>query len=504
MGAVTLSVPEPTLPEVGAVIDGKYRIDRELGTGGMGVVMAATHLKLGEQVALKFMLPEVARYPDAVARFSNEAQAASRIKSEHVARVLDVGTLITGIPYIVMEHLVGQDLRAMLREGRKNALDEIVEFILQACEAIAEAHALGIVHRDLKPENLFVVASPSGTPMLKVLDFGISRFERDDIRTSSSGRVLTLEDFSLAGSPLYMSPEQMMDPHHLDARSDIWALGVILYELITTRHPFAGASHPEICARVLTDSVSSVRGEFPEVPEALDEAMLKCLEKDPETRFQNVGELAMALLECSPKRARISVERVTGTLVTAGICPPALQQPLWTERASTEDVASSKRRDLEIVTPQLEVVGDGAGESQEVLAVVAPKRNRWVVPVIALSAVGAIGVVTFQRFDEQRRSSALPNAPGLAAPRSAAPPPTGEPNRSAVLPAPATEPSPATGPDSAAVASAAPKSSSGTVSPVATMRPAPPIRRVPKVGQPESRPAAKPGRIGTDLFDDPH
>ncbi|HEY3664483.1 MAG TPA: serine/threonine-protein kinase, partial [Polyangiaceae bacterium] len=209
----------------GDVLAGKFRIERVLGQGAMGVVVAATHIQLDERVALKFLLPEALANADAVARFAREARAAVKIKSEHVVRVSDVGTLESGSPYMVMEYLQGQDLSEwMTNHGTLNVSDA-VEFLLQACEALAEAHALGIVHRDLKPANLFVTARRDGTPCIKVLDFGISKF------TAPGSNLNMTKTSTIMGSPLYMSPEQLSSTRTVDARTDIWALGVILFEL---------------------------------------------------------------------------------------------------------------------------------------------------------------------------------------------------------------------------------------------------------------------------------
>src|SRR6188768_2962187 len=201
----------------GHVLAGKYRIERVLGQGGMGVVVAATHLQLGERVALKFLLPQAIHNPEAVERFAREARAAVKIKSEHVARVSDVGLLESGAPYMVMEYLEGYDLSTWLQQRGPLPVEQAVEFILQACEAIAEAHALGIVHRDLKPANLFVIQRADGVLSVKVLDFGISKatglIGSGDMTTTSA----------VMGSPYYMSPEQMGSTKDTDTRADIWA-----------------------------------------------------------------------------------------------------------------------------------------------------------------------------------------------------------------------------------------------------------------------------------------
>src|SRR4051812_29611172 len=206
----------------GDVLAGKYRVDKILGAGGMGVVVAAHHVQLDERVAIKFLLPEALGNAEAVARFAREARAAVKIKSEHVARVIDVGTLETGAPYMVMEYLEGGDLSQVLASRGPLPVEEAVEYVLQACEAIAHAHALGIVHRDLKPANLFLIRRPDGTNAIKVLDFGISKVMPG--KSASSDNAMT-RTRTVMGSPLYMSPEQMASTRDVDGRTDLWALG---------------------------------------------------------------------------------------------------------------------------------------------------------------------------------------------------------------------------------------------------------------------------------------
>jgi serine/threonine-protein kinase len=296
----------------GDLLAGKYRIERILGAGGMGVVVAARHIHLDERVAIKFLLPEMLSNADAVTRFGREARAAVKIKSEHVARVSDVGTLDNGAPYMVMEYLDGSDLSDWLHQRGALPIDQAVEFLLQAGEAIAEAHTLGIVHRDLKPANLFVVRRSDGTLSVKVLDFGISKV------ASATGFDMT-KTSSVMGSPLYMSPEQMQSTKDTDARSDLWALGVILYELLSADSPFQGNTMPELVARILSAPPEPLRTRRPDAPPALEAVILKCLERDRTRRYQTVGELALALMPFAPKRAKTSVERIYGIMKAAGI-----------------------------------------------------------------------------------------------------------------------------------------------------------------------------------------
>lgn len=274
-------------PAPGQVI-GRYRIEKMLGAGGMGVVMAAQHVDIGRRVAIKFMLREVASNAANNERFARESRAALLLKSDHVGHVLDVGES-DGAPYMVMELLEGTDLDDLVRKGPV-AFPLAVDYVLQACEAVAEAHALGIIHRDLKPKNMFLTRTLTGAPCVKVLDFGLAKMLHDDERDVS----LT-ESHAIFGSPQYMSPEQMKATKYVDARTDIWALGVTLYELLTGSVPFAGATMPEICAAVLKDHPPPPSASAKDVPARLDAIVLRCLEKDPAQRYARVSDLAAAL-----------------------------------------------------------------------------------------------------------------------------------------------------------------------------------------------------------------
>ncbi|HEY3668922.1 MAG TPA: protein kinase [Polyangiaceae bacterium] len=299
----------------GQVLAGKFRIERVLGQGGMGVVVAATHLQLDERVALKFLLPDALSNPEAVERFAREARAAVKIKSEHVARVSDVGTLESGSPYMVMEYLEGQDLAGFVHSTGAMAVPLAVEFVLQACEAIGEAHALGIVHRDLKPANLFVTRRVDGSPCIKVLDFGISK-----LTAPGGGADLGMTKTStVMGSPLYMSPEQMSSTRNVDMRTDIWALGVILYEILTGRVPFEAETMPQLCGMILQDPPRPLRDLRPDLPDALQAVIFRCLEKSRERRFANVADLAAALAPFGAPSAQRSADRISRVLGAAGI-----------------------------------------------------------------------------------------------------------------------------------------------------------------------------------------
>jgi serine/threonine-protein kinase len=274
----------------GDLLAGKYRVEKVLGAGGMGMVVAARHVELGQRVALKFMLREAMKEPGLAERFSREARAAVQLKSPHTARVLDVGRLKNGEPFMVMEYLDGQDLDEMLRARGPVAPQVAVDLVLQACEAFAEAHGLGMIHRDIKLKNLFLTSTVDGRPFVKVLDFGLAKQ-----LGGNGGDVSLTATTAVFGSPQYMSPEQMRSAKDADARSDIWSLGVCLYELLTGRVPFDAAGVAEICAMVLKDPVVPPSRWAPAIPPELEAVVLKCLEKDPLARYQTVVELGYAL-----------------------------------------------------------------------------------------------------------------------------------------------------------------------------------------------------------------
>lgn len=299
------------IPREGDLVAGKYRVERVLGRGGMGVVVAARHAALRQRVAIKFLLPEATKLDGASERFLREAQAAAAIQNEHVAKVIDIGTLESGSPYMVMEYLTGTDLSDVLRSRGRLPVDDAVDYILQACEAIAEAHALGIVHRDLKPGNLFLSSRQDGSPLVKVLDFGLSK-----VISSSEGLVeasLTATQM-VVGSPFYMSPEQMRSLKHVDARTDVWSLGVILYQFLAGRRPFEADSLPAVFAKIAADSPTPLRELRPEVPVELETVILRCLEKNLDQRVKSTTELAHLLAPFGPERSRQSVEQIARIL----------------------------------------------------------------------------------------------------------------------------------------------------------------------------------------------
>jgi serine/threonine-protein kinase len=280
-------------PRTGEVVLGRYRIEGPLGSGGMGIVLRATHLGLNQLVALKFMAPSAIEPEVATERFLREAQATFRLRSEHTVRVLDAGTLPNGAPVMVMELLEGQDLKAYLAQHGPLSAADAVEFAVQACDALAEAHTLGIVHRDLKARNLFVSRRVNGTLALKILDFGISKI------ADPEGGPLTMPDTAL-GSPRYMAPEQWQSASTVDARADIYALGAVTYEMLTGKIPLAGLPLQELIKRIAAGSIPSPRELRPDLPDALCRVVLKALRPHPDERYPTAVHFAAALRGATP------------------------------------------------------------------------------------------------------------------------------------------------------------------------------------------------------------
>jgi serine/threonine-protein kinase len=313
------------LVRTGDVVSGKFRIERVLGQGGMGVVVAARHLQLDETVALKFLRAHATSDPDALARFTREARAAAKLKSEHVARVLDAAVADDGTPYIVMEYLEGRTLGKVLEDQGRLDVSMTAEYAIQACEGLAEAHARGIVHRDIKPENLFLVERSEGWRLVKILDFGISKF--NVARTASEANISTQ---SMMGSPCYMSPEQLRSTASVDHRTDIWSLGATIFELLTGGTAYkAGQTLPQLITAILEEPTPRLADVRSDIPADLSAVVARCMAKDREQRFRSAAELALALLPFAPKRVRANVERAIA--LTQASAPSSNPVRLWSD-----------------------------------------------------------------------------------------------------------------------------------------------------------------------------
>ena len=301
-----------SLVRVGDTINGKYRVDRVLGEGGMGIVVEAMHLGLDEKVALKFLHRAALENPEVVQRFEFEAKAASKLKSEHVARVNDVDRLPDGSLFIVMEYLAGRNLAEELEERGPLPVEEAVEYIIQACEGLAEAHARGTVHRDIKPENIFIV-SRDGMKSAKVLDFGISKIAIE------GAAAVEKNSTTMMGSPYYMAPEQLR-LGDLDSRVDIWSIGAVLFELLTGHTPFSNATElPKLFSAIVHSPHQRIASLRTDIPPELAKVIDTCLEKDREDRYPSAADLAIELIPFGhKKRSRVVAERAVSFAQSGG------------------------------------------------------------------------------------------------------------------------------------------------------------------------------------------
>ena len=399
---------QPSLVPVreGDLLAGKYRVERVLGIGGMGVVVAARHEELGQLVAIKFVRDQALGNEQAVERFLREARAAVKLKSEHVARVLDVGKLDSGAPYMVMEYLEGSDLAQVLETDGPMPLVRAVTLVLQACEAVSEAHASGIVHRDLKPQNLFLTRTIGGSPKLKVLDFGVSK----TTGLTNDGRGALTRTSAMLGSPLYMAPEQMRSSRDVDARVDIWALGVVLYELLTARWPFEAESMPELCLKVVAEAPQSLLTRRPDLPNGLISIVERCLEKEPAKRYASAADLARALepFAAAPSSpgSRVSQAAHHASVETRALTTLPSQQP--SPAASSTPAAWDSARPSKLGGP-----GTTSPRRPQTLAV------RWAAAVIIAAALAG-GIALAWRSLGRGAASSGPPSPSSATPIASA------------------------------------------------------------------------------------
>jgi serine/threonine-protein kinase len=482
-------ISDENAPRPGTVLARKYKVERTLGAGGMGVVVAATHIQLHEPVAIKLLHAEVASRSGAIERFLREARVAMKLRGEHVVRIHDVGTLDDGAPFIVMEYLKGSDLGRMLLEKGRFEVADAAELVLQACEAIAEAHAIGVVHRDLKPANLFLTTSVDGSPSIKVLDFGVSKVLSDltpsgdvlgmtappseppatpgtalgfaDTHQAVETSVQVTRTQAIVGSPRYMAPEQIRSARDVDARADLWSLGIILYELVTGERPFDAETLDRLKKAILDDPP---RPPTMPLPRGIDKVVDTCLAKAREDRYPDVLALAEALAPFGGEEARASVER-TRRILTGGRRSGSMRAPTPTE--PVQAVAAGGTTDRGVMR-----------ETEKKPSAPSGRRNVvWGGAAIAFVAVAIAGATW------DRRDAKAPEPAAVASPLSA--------------PAPAAPPS----------ASVAPEPPPPAASSVASARKV----DVPAAPRPRPRPAASAsgsvdplGIDGGALFNDPH
>jgi serine/threonine-protein kinase len=447
----------------GDIVAGKYRVERVLGVGGMGVVVAARHTTLDQVVAIKFLVGDRtgSTREELVARFLAEARAAARIESDHVCRVFDVEQTANGVPFMVMEYLEGNDLEEELERRGQLGITEAVDYVLQAAEAIAAAHQVGIVHRDLKPANLFLAARPDGSRRVKILDFGISKAMT---MTSQRGG----QEATTLGTPAYMSPEQVRASSSVDGRTDIWALGAILYEAITGQMAFVGDSLKTLLDMVLSDDPCPMSALRRDVPAELEQAIARCLERDRERRWLTAAQLACALAPFGSVgivSSLTSVQRELGSLASLKAVAAQSVEPM---------VASVRVRNDVPTDPDPAELSQRHSIVQDWSRVRARRRTARVAVLLVATATSLLGATAFAVH--MRSRILTPRA--MAA--STAPPPTPAPV-DPPPPAPSVADAPPTAQPSASVYS--------TATSVQSARNYPPRR----TASPPSKPASKVG-----------
>jgi eukaryotic-like serine/threonine-protein kinase len=333
-GAVAQPVVRaPPNVKPGATIGDKYRVERELGRGGFGVVVRAIHLTLDQRVAIKVLTESEgstdAEFAEDAARFRLEAKATAALRSPYVVRVLDVDVLEGTYPYIVMEYLEGKTLHELVHTKGPLPVPSAVDIAVQVLAALAEAHANGIVHRDLKPANVFLTKGAGGDTV-KVLDFGVSKM------MGGASQKLTRTG-AVVGTVAYMAPEQMLDARKVDARADVWSIGIVLYEALARSHPFGAAtSGPTVVTAILNDPLIPLRSIRPDVPPELEAVIERMLEKDASRRFPTALEAALAIAPFASPRMRPVIDEVRRTPPPAGAA--SVGRP--TSRGGHRDTAS--------------------------------------------------------------------------------------------------------------------------------------------------------------------
>ena len=472
----------------GDILAEKYRVDRVLGVGGMGIVVAATHEALDQKVAIKFLLPNMIGNADLVRRFLREGRAAGKLKSEHVAKVIDVGRLENGSPYMVLEYLEGRDLSEVLKDEGPLPVTLAVRFILQAIEAVAEAHANKLIHRDIKPQNLFLTHRVNGDPLVKVLDFGISKA----LEEASAEFALTRSQ-SLLGSPLYMSPEQMRSSRAVDERSDIWSLGVLLHELLTARHPFESETIPGLVFQVTMEDPTPLRVHRADVDPGIELVIARCLQKKADDRYANVAELAKDLEPHGGDAVRGLAASIASVLKPTGarsafasfsdisgggdnpLAPtldaksdPDLARQLEQSASRSREVAAKRDSGPEVAK---EPVGAASAWGATQNGATPPRRPIWMFGVAALGLVG-LGVMGALLATSKTGNASTPAVSGSVSGAAVAPSAT-----QAIVPAappPTTQPTTVASPSPSPVSSIATAMASGTHSvPKGSPKPSP-------------------------------
>jgi serine/threonine-protein kinase len=396
---------------------GNYKVLAQIGEGGMGAVFLAEHPLIGKKVAIKVLHAELSRVQDAVSRFFTEARAVNAIGHENIIDIVDFGSMPEGETYFIMELLEGDALATRMKKTGPMQLPLAMEIIGQVCSALSAAHAHGIVHRDLKPDNIFLVRRGGRDTFVKVLDFGIAKLIVD---TPGSAKTRT---GVVIGTPHYMSPEQCTGKGVLDARSDIYSVGLILYEMLTGKLPFDAESFAELLVAHLTQAPTPPRALNYGIPEAVETVILKCLEKDREKRYPNIDALASALTEAVPNaKSTFRPGQMSAAATVAANAPTAVGMPQMTGAAHAPTGAHMPAPTPAIQVPQT-TMSHSVGQVQTSAGMPAPAPRRSVVPLAAAAGIGGLAVVGAIWFLTRGSEAPTAAAPAAVAPVATAPAP---------------------------------------------------------------------------------
>jgi serine/threonine-protein kinase len=461
----------------GSTIAGRFQVERVVGIGGMGAVLEAQNVSLGQRVALKVLRRELIHDKDAQARFDQEARIVAQLNTEHVVRVHDLGRTEHGEPFIVMELLAGKTFDHLIEEPTALGVAEAVDLVAEAAVGIAVAHAHGLVHRDVKPGNLFVAAQSDGRSIVKVLDFGLTKVTRSDVlRLTSSA--------SIFGTPLYMSPEQIMSAKKVDHRADQHALAMVLFELLTKSPPYMDESVSAITVKIATEPPPSARSFRADVPPALDAVIQKALAKTPDGRFEDIAAFALSIAAFGTDRGRDAARRAA----TALNRPPAIPDPATL-------VPTQHAR-----TPQTVRGWSSARRARPA------RRQPWAIAVGITAALGVGAAVVAWRLSQPadsathaRRSGevAIPSGGAGVVPASASGSLDAAPADTVTQATPAESAAPTAASSEVAVVPATASASAAPSPPHRAGRPGP---RPPATGAPTSPAAAPPTAAPTGEF----
>ncbi len=423
-----------SLPGVGDVFLGKYRIERVLGAGGFGTVFAARHIGLDHKVAIKVLRAATtstdAASTTAVERFVREARLAAKIESEHVARVHDVARMSDGSAYMVMEYLEGRNLQVMLAEDGPLPIAKAIDFTLQTCAALEAAHGIGVVHRDVKPANLFCVVERR-RQVIKLIDFGIARWRGATASPSAVGTLTS--SLAMMGSPRYMAPEQLTSSRDVDARADIWSLGVTLFELLANAAPFTAQNLAQLCARIQSDAPRSLRSFRPDVTPEIERVVARCLEKLPDDRFASVHELAIALGKKGPDDEAAEETKQHGPRRATNAGSPVIKVKVEEEEdGEGPTVAAPQYVALPLRAPALDEIEEPTRDAPTRRLAAAPpsspaRRASAVLVAVSIVSIGRLALVVGARLVKKTSSPIGPPVPSLT---------TSPPTTAVVVPSP--------------------------------------------------------------------